>query len=127
MAGLGERGYRIKADPTKAGWEDSEFPVLCENCLGDNPYVRMTREPFGGACKVCERPFTIFRWKPGPKARFKVVVVCQMCSKLKHVCQCCMLDLQYGVFWGELGVEYPFLERSFFDFTTDPCCFRSSR
>ena len=87
----------------------------------DNPYVRMTREPFGGACKVCERPFTIFRWKPGPKARFKVVVICQseidagaclrvgsgitltcitplcaVCSKLKHVCQCCMLDLQYG-------------------------------
>jgi pre-mRNA-splicing factor RBM22/SLT11 len=96
MAGLGERGYRIKADPTKQGWEDSEFPVLCETCLGDNPYVRMTREAFGGACHVCERPYTIFRWKPGPKARFKQVVICQMCSKLKHVCQCCMLDLQYG-------------------------------
>lgn len=97
MAGLGERGYRIKADPTKQGWEDSEFPILCETCLGDNPYVRMTREPFGGACHVCERPYTIFRWKPGPKARFKVVVICQMCSKIKHVCQCCMLDLQYGL------------------------------
>ena len=91
-----EKGVRIKADPTKVGWEDSEFPILCETCLGDNPYVRMTREPFGGACKVCERPFTKFRWKAGSKGRFKTTVTCQMCSKIKNTCQCCILDLQYG-------------------------------
>jgi pre-mRNA-splicing factor RBM22/SLT11 len=95
-----ERGMRIKGDPTKQGWEDSEFPILCETCLGDNPYVRMTREQFGGSCKVCERPFTVFRWKPGAKARFKSTVVCQMCAKLKNVCQTCILDLQYGALYG---------------------------
>ena len=54
-----------KADLNKAGWEQSEFPILCETCtlsmhcasrlltaypgLGDNPFIRMVRIsfPFG--------------------------------------------------------------------------------
>jgi pre-mRNA-splicing factor RBM22/SLT11 len=28
-------------------WESAEFPMLCQTCLGENPYVRMTKEPFG--------------------------------------------------------------------------------
>lgn len=121
--------------------ESAEFPILCETCLGPNPYVRMTKEHYGkvqqllivfadhihgsfglyvspcevccmcwGAksnfcpqcgcaqeCKICERPFTVFRWCPGAGMRFKKTEVCQTCAKLKNVCQTCLLDLQYGL------------------------------
>ncbi|XP_072165118.1 pre-mRNA-splicing factor RBM22-like [Diadema setosum] len=81
----------------RLNWEESEFPILCQTCLGDNPYVRMTKEKYGRECKICQRPFTIFRWCPGARMRFKKTEVCQTCSKLKNVCQTCLLDLEYGL------------------------------
>ena len=74
-----------------------EFPILCETCLGDNPFLRMTKEAFGGSCKVCETPMDKFRWKPGHRARFKSTQICRTCARVKNVCQCCILDLQYGL------------------------------
>ncbi len=81
----------------RQNWEDSEFPLLCQTCLGDNPYLRMIRERYGKECKICTRPFTIFRWCPGAKMRYKKTEVCQTCAKLKNVCQTCLLDLEYGL------------------------------
>lgn len=81
----------------KEGWERSEFPILCETCLGDNPYVRMTRAEFDKECKICLRPFTVFRWRPGTNSRYKKTEVCQVCAKLKNVCQTCLLDLEFGL------------------------------
>jgi len=57
----------------------------------------MTKEPFGKSCKICERPYTAFRWRPGQTARYKGTQLCQTCAKLKNVCQVCVLDLQYGL------------------------------
>ncbi|KAG1294665.1 hypothetical protein G6F66_005006 [Rhizopus arrhizus] len=76
-----------KADPNKQGWENSEFPIVCETCLGDNPYVRM----------ICQTPFTVFRWQPGTNMRHKKTEICQTCARVKNVCQTCILDLQYGL------------------------------
>uniref|UniRef100_A0A336L330 Pre-mRNA-splicing factor RBM22 n=1 Tax=Culicoides sonorensis TaxID=179676 RepID=A0A336L330_CULSO len=81
----------------RQNWEDAEFPILCQTCLGDNPYVRMIKEKYGKECKICSRPFTVFRWCPGARMRFKKTEVCQTCCKLKNVCQTCLLDLEYGL------------------------------
>ncbi|XP_060560587.1 pre-mRNA-splicing factor RBM22-like [Ruditapes philippinarum] len=81
----------------RQNWEESEFPILCQTCLGDNPYLRMMKERYGKECKICARPFTVFRWCPGARMRFKKTEVCQTCSKIKNVCQTCLLDLEYGL------------------------------
>ncbi|KAF8044808.1 hypothetical protein N665_6625s0001, partial [Sinapis alba] len=62
------------------GYERSDIPILGQSCRGDNPYLRME-------CKVCTRPFKVFRWRPGRAARYKNTEICQTCSKLKNVCQ----------------------------------------
>ena len=96
----------------RVNWEDSDFPILCQTCLGNNPYLRMVRfyfiyhfcflvqmkDKFGKECKICERPFTTFRWQPGKGARYKSTELCQTCAKVKNVCQTCMFDLEYGLF-----------------------------
>jgi pre-mRNA-splicing factor RBM22/SLT11 len=92
-----ERGYRIAGEVNKEGWEKSQFPLLCETCLGDNPYVRMQKEDYGTECKICVRPFTIFRWKAGTHGRYKSTVVCQSCARMKNVCQTCLFDLEFGL------------------------------
>uniref|UniRef100_A0A2P2MKJ7 Uncharacterized protein n=1 Tax=Rhizophora mucronata TaxID=61149 RepID=A0A2P2MKJ7_RHIMU len=89
--------HRLLRDLEADGWERADFPIICESCLGDNPYVRMTRADYDKECKICTRPFTVFRWRPGRDARFKKTEVCQTCSKLKNVCQVCLLDLEYGL------------------------------
>eukprot|EP00262_Sarcandra_glabra_P000126 TRINITY_DN1019_c0_g1_i1.p1 TRINITY_DN1019_c0_g1~~TRINITY_DN1019_c0_g1_i1.p1 ORF type:complete len:455 (-),score=60.81 TRINITY_DN1019_c0_g1_i1:212-1576(-) len=89
--------HRLLRDLEADGWERSDFPIICESCLGDNPYVRMTKADYDKECKICTRPFTVFRWRPGRDARFKKTEVCQTCSKLKNVCQVCLLDLEYGL------------------------------
>jgi pre-mRNA-splicing factor RBM22/SLT11 len=94
---MAERGLGSRGDLHKVGWEVSEFPILCDTCLGTTPYVRMTKAEWDKECKICTRPFIVFRWKPGSNARFKKTEICQTCAKVKNVCQTCLFDLQFGL------------------------------
>ncbi|KAH0395698.1 RNA recognition motif-containing protein, partial [Aureobasidium melanogenum] len=86
-----------KQDLNRSGWESTDMPSACEKCLGDNPYVQVLKEDYGAECKICTRPFTVFRWKTDRTARQKRTNLCLTCARLKNCCQCCMLDLSFGL------------------------------
>jgi len=73
-----------------------EHPLLCESCLGSNPFVRMIKMPNGAECKISKRPFTAFRWKPS-KEGYKSTVISYTVAAQKNICQSCMTDLTYGL------------------------------
>nr|GMC64292.1 zinc finger CCCH domain-containing protein 49-like [Ipomoea batatas] len=89
--------HRLLRDVEAEGWERSDFPIICESCLGDSPYVRMSKADYDKECKICSRAFTVFRWRPGRDARYKKTEICQTCSKLKNVCHLNVCHLEYGL------------------------------
>ncbi|KAJ6808623.1 zinc finger CCCH domain-containing protein 49-like [Iris pallida] len=89
--------HRLLRNAQADGWERSDFPIICESCLSDKPYVRMMRADYDKEYKICTRPFTVFRWRPGWDTQFKKTELWQTCSKIKNVCQVCLLDLEYDL------------------------------
>ena len=93
--------YVSGAAPRKSGAElqaGTDFPVVCETCLGPNPYVRMVKMQFGDKlCKISNMPYQPFRWKAGAQGRFKETIVSREVALEKNICQACLVDMTYGV------------------------------
>jgi hypothetical protein len=83
-----------------------DFPMVCEPCLGDNPYVRMIKAPKSKQCTLSGQPFTSFRWRVG-SSQSKETIICYPVAAEKNVCQCCLCDMEYGL---PMGVRDAFLQ-----------------
>lgn len=66
---------------------------ICSKCLGDND--TLSRYSNGSECKICTGVFDVYAVKR--RNSVSRTLVCQNCSKQRNICQCCMLDLSWGV------------------------------
>lgn len=75
----------------------AEIPTLCAQCLGNKDHVKMVRQPHGEQCKLCTRPFTVFRWNLEVRHKLSKTVLCKTCSAARNCCQSCTMDVDYGI------------------------------
>ncbi|CUV07523.1 unnamed protein product [Cryptosporidium hominis] len=78
-------------------YEDCNFPIVCDRCLGESKFLRMTKSNQERSCKICNRPCTMFRWKLHNSKKYNQTTICYSCGKIKNVCQSCVSDLNFGL------------------------------
>jgi hypothetical protein len=58
----------------------------------------MTRLPaHHKLCTISHLPYQAFRWKAGPNGRYKETVISYVVAADRNICQCCLMDLRYGL------------------------------
>jgi hypothetical protein len=62
-----------------------DFPIVCDACLGPNPYTRMIKSDMAKECKISGSPFTAFRWQ-GALRRWKETLICATVAREKNWC-----------------------------------------
>tara|TARA_B110001452_G_scaffold239362_1_gene220360 strand:- start:133 stop:1131 length:999 start_codon:yes stop_codon:yes gene_type:complete len=77
-------------------YQGDDFPIVCESCLGGNPYIRMLKGTMGKECRISGRPFNAFRWQ-GSNNKWKETAIAPEVAREKNCCQACLSDLEYGV------------------------------
>ena len=75
----------------------NEYFILCENCLPQKDEMKMTRIRNGEACKICDRPFDLYKWRMEHTPILNKTEICLTCAKIKNVCQCCLKDTQFDI------------------------------
>lgn len=92
---------KIKSRMSDTRYDDDSTPAVCDTCLGTNPYVEMKRLRNGAECKICSKPFTVFKWSAEDQntstSSRKKTVICLTCARSKNRCQSCLLDLTFGI------------------------------
>ena len=73
-----------------------DFPIICERCLGSNPYTRMMKQDSARECQISGAPFAAFRWQ-GDLRRWRETMICAAVAREKNCCQSCLNDLEYEV------------------------------
>ncbi|CAR27293.1 hypothetical protein ZYGR_0I05670 [Zygosaccharomyces rouxii] len=66
---------------------------ICSKCLGNGD--ALTKYASGSQCKVCTGVFDVYAVKQ--RNSLVKTLVCHRCSQQRNICQCCLLDLSWGV------------------------------
>jgi pre-mRNA-splicing factor RBM22/SLT11 len=74
----------------------TDMPLICETCLGGNPYIRMEKMGRAKLCNVTQLPYQGYRWRPA-NGRYKETVISSEVARSRNICQCCLNDLQFGL------------------------------
>lgn len=69
---------------------------ICERCLGDA--LDMVKEIHASDCKICTLAFDVYTFKQSRRSNVVLkTVICHDCADQRNVCQCCILDLKWGI------------------------------